>query len=189
MCGCWFASPPRQAAGCALEVPCFLDRWDGRLCGVVGKDREFAPLPGRGRKKGLTASTSHSGGGGEAKSGRTASRAPWLTWPPARLRRWAEPLAGIPAAAPPQARMRPPPLSAGGCKRPSPPVSITPPGAARYMLPQWFLGSEARVSLPGGLCSAGRAEGSTLGSLLPWRSPRRTGPPLHATVPAWWRLM
>lgn len=138
--GCWFASPPRQAAGCAPGVPCFLDRWDGRLCPAVGKDREFAPLPGRGRKKGFTASTSHSGGGGEARSGRMASRAPWPTWPPARLRRWAEPLAGIPAAAPPQARMRPPPLSAGGCKRPSPPVSIRPSRGCTLHAPSMVFG-------------------------------------------------
>lgn len=48
------------------------------------------------------------GGGGELNQVELPNKLPGPTWPPARLRRWAERLAGVPAPAPPHARMRPP---------------------------------------------------------------------------------
>lgn len=124
---------------------------------------EFAPLSGRGRKKGSKASMSHfgvcvCGGGRGAKSGRTAKQAPW------------------PDVATSSALQMGRAAGWGSCSSSTPARKNRPPGVERYMLPQWFSGSEARVSLTGDLHSAGKARGSL------WvhrpRSPLPTGRPL-----------
>lgn len=116
------------------------------------------------------------GGGRGAKSGRTAKQAPWpdvATSSAPQMGRaagW-----GSCSSSTPARKNAAPQLGALEAVS-SPPVSVRPPGVERYMLPQWFSGSEARVSLTGGLHSAGKARGPLW--VHPPRSPWPTGRPL-----------
>lgn len=141
---------------------------------------EFAPLSGRGRKKGSKASMSHfgvcvCGGGRGAKSGRTAKQAPWPDVATSSAPQMGRAAGWGSCSSTPARKNAAPQLGALEAVS-SPPVSVRPPGVEHYMLPQWFLGSEARVSLTGGLHSAGKARGPL------WvhrpRSPLPTGRPL-----------
>lgn len=114
-------------------------------------------------------------GGRGAKSGRTAKQAPWPDVATSSAPQMGRAAGWGSCSSTPARKNAAPQLGALEAVS-SPPVSVRPPGVEHYMLPQWFLGSEARVSLTGGLHSAGRARGPL------WvhrpRSPLPTGRPL-----------